>query len=493
MAITITNNSYIFFPYLKSSSRVKIGGIEFRPSTDLDGLDGADTGNVQEICKMLFLRNETRIALSTFTVLPIADRAKNLPDVKKLQKIRDFLGFIYAQPHKASNSLFFTSDHASMVILSTGQESIFLVEPNYNTLVVSNVVTNNFFENDDVPGLSGVFDFNYYFWVVPGCRIYPTSHEMYFNQGQDLSIDLGVLAGNKRFDYQQFLALLDLEDDTAFSERVFTSLRWFNEATRNPGKYDLSMTSLAISIESLLGIKAAEKTDRIIDAIALLLGRPERLEEWVRQFYGERSSLVHEGHSVSQLFNLSNNKQRPEYFGSMYLYGIRIYYLCLGTILAGYHLASEERLSDHFFSNEECYRDIIKIAKNKETPDEQIEKELAILINTVRWNSSVPDSSLEYKTLFSAVNAVSSYVLNKYDKSLLPDLAAELQEYIILYGQNKQLETLEVLNALFSRTQRGRPTSPEICGTLFDLIEEVWIKVSRMYLWLKYEKDRKKS
>ncbi len=49
------------------------------------------------------------------------------------------------------------------------------------------------------------------------------------------------------------------------------------------------------AFETLLRLPEAAKTDRLVDAISLLLGRTDRLSDWAEQFYAARSQVAHEG------------------------------------------------------------------------------------------------------------------------------------------------------------------------------------------------------
>jgi hypothetical protein len=59
---------------------------------------------------------------------------------------------------------------------------------------------------------------------------------------------------------------------------------------------------LAVAFETLLRLPEFSKTDRLVDAISLLLGRTERLDEWAEQFYAARSQVVHEGEVRDEYF-----------------------------------------------------------------------------------------------------------------------------------------------------------------------------------------------
>ena len=61
---------------------------------------------------------------------------------------------------------------------------------------------------------------------------------------------------------------------------------------KNP---DRALLNLAVAFEALLRLPDSSKTERLVDAITLLLGRTERLDDWAQQFYAARSRVAHEG------------------------------------------------------------------------------------------------------------------------------------------------------------------------------------------------------
>jgi hypothetical protein len=86
---------------------------------------------------------------------------------------------------------------------------------------------------------------------------------------------------------------------------------------------------LAIAFETLLRLPEFSKTDRLVDAISLLLGRTGRLDDWAEQFYAARSQVAHEGQVRDRYFYApgGNKRSASGVFGSLMLYGRQIFQL----------------------------------------------------------------------------------------------------------------------------------------------------------------------
>jgi len=153
---------------------------------------------------------------------------------------------------------------------------------------------------------------------------------------------------------------------TPASERVLTSVRWFNEANRGMNGEDASLVSLAIGFEALLGLPPLEKTDRLVDAIGLLLGRGRRLEDWAQQFYKARSDVVHEGHSRQMRFVVTERKGTldGQTYQSLLTLGRVIFRSCLGTVLVGSDLAEQAGIEEKLVANHERFESMCKVLKD---------------------------------------------------------------------------------------------------------------------------------
>jgi hypothetical protein len=145
----------------------------------------------------------------------------------------------------------------------------------------------------DVPGYRGIYNFRHYFWVEPGSRLYGPKPHITLNISQDLQIDLehGFC---QRPDYHLLLQSLE-KPLTPATVRIYSALHWYNAANEESIDRDRALLNLAVAFEALLRLPDSSKTERLVGAITLLLGRTERLDEWAKQFYDARSRVAHEG------------------------------------------------------------------------------------------------------------------------------------------------------------------------------------------------------
>jgi hypothetical protein len=149
--------------------------------------------------------------------------------------------------------------------------------------------------------------------------------------------------------------------------RIFSTMRWFNAANESGLVRSQGLLKLAVAFETLLRLPESSKTDRLVDAISLLLGRTERLGEWAQQFYDARSRVAHEGEVRDQYFypGGTGKRQASGIFGSLMLYGRQIFQLCLSTLLVGIDLAERANLRERFVSNNERFQKLCELLQSK--------------------------------------------------------------------------------------------------------------------------------
>ena len=175
-----------------------------------------------------------------------------------------------------------------------------------------------------VSGYNGLYNLRHSFWVEPGSRVYGPKPHMTLNISQDLFADFE----HRMVGLPHHHLLLDLleKPETPTCLRIFSALRWFNAANESGLGQSQALLNLAVAFESLLRLPESSKTDRLVDAISLLLGRTERLGEWAKQFYDARSRVVHEGEVRDQYFypGGTSKRQASGIFGSLMLNGRQI-------------------------------------------------------------------------------------------------------------------------------------------------------------------------
>jgi hypothetical protein len=223
MTQAINRNSFVFFPFLKTSGPVYIGKYQFRSTDDTEDLSPEQFANVKEIANMFFLQDNLQIKSASYSIIPPANN-DNLEDLINVQNV---VAYIYASPRHEFGDLFLSSGHASIVIITPCQVYESLVYPDFHT---NNVIPKpNFTINKrgEIEGYSVRYNFKNLFWVTKGSRIYPP-HHITLNKSQDLKNEFES-ARTGRDDYRLLCKLLNRKNNCMYS-RTFTAIKWFNSA-----------------------------------------------------------------------------------------------------------------------------------------------------------------------------------------------------------------------------------------------------------------------
>ena len=360
--------SIAVFPFLKTRRAVSIGGLTFRPTDNVDGLPPWQAESVTDIARMLFLKDDLRIRSASYAVVPFVNLNDRSPDVTHLSNLQATVAYLYASPHPTFGDVFLSPEHASMAVFSPGEISIYLVRPDFHVESTEDRSDLSPDERGNVPGYSGLYNFRHYFWVTRGSRVYGPQLHLTLNQAQDLSGDIGAAATESPH-FKLLFRLLD-KPATESSSRILTAVRWFNAASRQAIDDDGAIVNLAIAFESLLGLPQAEKTDRLVDSISLLLGRIPRLDVWARQFYDARSEVVHQGRAQQLHFVATDSPKGTggAIYQSLLTYGRQIFRLCLGTLLMGADMAEQVGLEEKLVTNQERFEKICRTLDDEKVP-----------------------------------------------------------------------------------------------------------------------------
>jgi hypothetical protein len=389
------NFSFAVFPFLKTSSRVSIGHLTFRPTDDTEGLSTEQAACIDEIAGMLFLQNNLRIKSATYSVIPFVDLNEPIVDVEDLKRVQAVVAYCYASPRHEFGDLFLSSEHASMAIFSPGRVPVDLVDPDSNVEVIGAPLDLGAEELGDVEGYSGLYNFIHRFWLAKGSRLYGPKPHLTLNYSQDLSSDLDFKI-DARIDYRLLSELLQ-KPATETSSRVFTAVQWFNAANNEANDDAAAIVNLSIAFEALLSLPKDEKTNRLTDAISLLLGRTQRLDIWAQQFYEARSRIVHEGRVQQLRFVATNSRKANEgqLYQSLVSYGRQIFQFCLGTLLVGADLAESAGLAEKLVTNQERFQNICKILSDKTIGTQERLESIAPLVTAIRQYQYVPEDNLQ--------------------------------------------------------------------------------------------------
>ena len=474
--------SIAVFPFLKTSNTVLLGGIRFTSTEVVDHLLPRQATAVREIAQMLFAQDHMRIKTASYAIVSAVDLDRTPVDTAHLANVQAAIAYLYSSPHGSSGQPFLASEHASMALFTPSNVSIFLLRPGYN-VVAEEVQAFAPDERQEVAGYAGLYDFRHHFWVAKGSRLYgPLPHPV-LNISQDLSRD--VLSASERGSYRLLFGLMN-KSPTRTSSRVFTALRWHNSAHRQATDDYAAIVHLAIAFESLLGLPHTEKTDRLVDAIALLLGRVPRLDDWARQFYEARSHIVHEGHTENLHFvtdGRSSGAQGQRY-QSLLVYGRQIFRLCLGTLLVGADLAEQAGLEERLVTNQERFERLCALLASDDLPVNERVTKAVDLVEAIDRYRFVGETGLRLETMIGAVRLGARALLDSGTNLEEPLRTALIAVGSAVKSQDHyaELDAVRQLEEAMRNVQRAEAGSVALVQ---QLVRVVWGATFMYYYWIK--------
>lgn len=475
---------FAIFPCLKTSAPICIGGYTFRSTTDLSGLSDEQAAAVSEVAAMLYARDDVRIADAVYAITEPLGSLRPGPVIERLNRVRAVVGYLYSSPHPTNGDAFMPFEFASLAVVQPANVSTFLVRPEHGTILPP--FPEGFVADDfhNTPGYEGVYD-RRPVWLAKGSRLYGGHTHTILNIAQDFYIDVGGRRGAGRSGRELLLELLD-RPLTPFCERIFTAIDWFNRANERYEGVDQNLLSLAIAFEVLLELPSSEKTDRLADSIALLLGRTTRLKDWASQFYTARSQVAHEGRVRDWWFYSTKPVQKSERshrFGSVMTYGLEIFQLCLATILTGAKLAEESRLAERFVANSERYIQVAETLGRATGSANAAIAAIAPLVDELDRYQFV-SSPTSVGEVIKALRA-GAKVLSRCDLQISEDLAAALKGF----HDSPKRDDFAALTALDALERQMRSADRVALGPAGEivakLIEVGWRALFQIYYQLR--------
>jgi hypothetical protein len=489
--MTDTDFAVAIFPFLKTSAPVRIGSYTFRSTDDVDGLPPNQAKAINEIAQMLFAQNNLRVKSAAYAILPGIEVHSDDRRLGYLAHLRGVLAYFYAAPHEVFGDVFLPPEEISLALFTPARVSVFLTRPDHHTERTVPISGPEPDSSHYVPGYNGLYNFRHSFWVEPGSRLYGPKPHMTLNISQDLYADIEHRMG-VRPDYHLLLGQLE-KPETPASLRVYSALHWFNLANESGIDPSQALLNLGVAFETLLRLPQDSKTDRLVDAISLLLGRTERIDEWAIQFYQARSRVAHEGQVRDQYFYVggARKKQVSDIFGSLMLYGRQIFRLCVGTLLVGIDLAERADLQEKFITNNERYEKICEMLQDKTCTASEKLLGLAPIIRALERYRFVA-SAIDTGQLLTTAR-LSAATLVTCNQNLPEDLATTVLQCAASTrkdGELRRLAAIEALNAAFEKLELAALT--EEARIVREIINLVWMSVFQRYYWLK-EREQDKS
>jgi hypothetical protein len=479
------------FPFLKTASPVKIGGYAFRSTSDLEGLPSYEAEAVREIAQMLFVQDDLRVKSASYAILPDIQVHSADPRLTYFADLRAVMAYFYSAPHEVFDTVFLNPEEVSLILFTPGRVSTFLTRPEHHTERDAPHPGPSPDPHHYVPGYNGLYNFRHAFWVEPGSRVYGPKPNVALVIAQDLESDITQWVQSRRHDHL-LLELLE-KSSTATSRRIFAAIRWYNNANASGLDQSGALLNLAVAFETLLRLPETYKKERLVDAISLLLGRTDRLDDWADQFYAARSRVAHEGQvRDGHFYASSSTKQRQvtDIFGSLMLYGRHIFQLCVGTVLVGIDLAERAELQDKLTTNNERYGSICRTLEDKsETPSDRLLKVASIVSVIERYQFVV--SAISAGTAIAAVRLATT-TLAACGQDLPEELGSAMAACADTKRRDGELRELEAIEQLYNAFDRvgEQPLSPE-ARVARDITRLVWMSLFQRHYWLKEQRQAK--
>jgi hypothetical protein len=476
----MTGFSIVVFPFLKTGRPIRLGGLTFRATKDIEGLPDEQAAAVTEINGLLYAQDDYRIANASYAITAALDLDRAPHNIPHLEDIHSVVAYLYSSFNVDFGKPFLPVEHATVVVFTPGVFSQYLVHPVFN--VVRNgapVVA----DQDTVRGYAGLYNFRHHFWVTVGSRVYaPVPHPM-LNIGQDLSVDIERAAG--QVTYSALLRLLD-KPHAPIASRALTALRWYASANREATEDYAVIVHLSIAFEALLGLPQSEKTDRLVDSISLLLGRVPRLDTWARQFYDARSKIVHEGRADSLRFTAGDpaGKREAQLYQSLFSYGSQIFRLCLGTLLVGAELAEAAALSETFVTNGERFAALCAILSDSQRGVEDKFDAAAKVVDAIERYRFVGETGLQTKTMIGSIRLAARHLMAS-GIILEPTVHSAFTTMIECRGSQSGLAELEALRGLDEVLSNSQPAGIGSEDVVRRIVKVVWGYVFMHHYWLK--------
>lgn len=473
------------FPFLKTSGPITIGGHTFRSTDDLEGLDRSEASAVEELAQMLFVHGDLRVNSASFALIRSMDIHGNDERLTQLARIRAVLCYLYGSPHEVFGYVALNPEQISLAMFVPDKVSIHITRAEHHTSSVGAGARAQPDAFGYVAGYRGLYNFRHYFWLEPGTRLYASSPNLGLNIHQDLYADLSQHVPH-RPDYQILPTLLDRPVSPA-ALRIYAALDWFNRANESDLELDRSILNLAVAFEALLGLPEASKTERLVDAIALLLGRVERLQSWAEQFYEARSRVVHEGRLGDPYFYVDQKGGQQDIYGSLMLYGRQIFRLCLCTLLVGIDVAERADLQEKLISNRERYEKICRCLDSAETSAANRLLSIEALVRSLQRYHFMPEGPFPLEVILGAAQRASAclwdcaFPMPDSLTAALKGMATSTRKDDILV----RLRAVERLEKEFKAAEKAELRRE--AAIVANLISSAWMKVAPNFFWLEGE------
>jgi hypothetical protein len=396
----ITHTYYGILPYIWTENPVTIFGTTFRGNHDLADLKASDAENLKKLFQIFYLRYNERISQMSYAIVQLIENNPE-PQFKRLSAAQQLLAFIL-------NKYSYRYEQSTLYLLRLGTLHVPVQQSN-GPIVLESPRPSVSGGWETVPAYIGLRNIDNRFKKAISVRL---DAKIYGNSDMH---NFGVLTHLERLVDQQsrtsedwpIVRLLETKPERmgndTFLERVFRSLKWYNQSTSNTlESEEAGLVFLATAFECLLEVSLSESemegeavkgarrnpgvTEHFVRSLQTLLGPVPRLPEWATQFYNARSAAIHRGRAEAHHFLAGPSKHKGQQLSikSLADLGMMIYRICFTTVLAGHFAAEKFDLAGSFFHTQELVNRVIKVLKDtNKSPDDKL-REVQRISSSIR-------------------------------------------------------------------------------------------------------------
>lgn len=370
---------YVFMPYLSTVERRQLRGIVLRNTSDLDDLSDDQQQDIRRLLKAFYFTDSLQ---PTSCVCAVVDLPVQFDEAPVLQQIRDaqtLIIYLCSVPDDRLDSMPLVSERGTIFTFRRWRFT-----PTAPLLPIGPHSTNS----ASAPPASAPVSLGYLghrnltneIWLAPTSRIYPLVSFLGRSSQVDLSIVLDAFDEPSNWALTSVSQAIDV-DISASDRQVLMAMEWYNASTSELVSEQEQLLRLAIAFECLLGLgRSEELTQRITEAILMLLGRMPLLESWIQQFYVARGQIVHQGISTQlrfhplpsdQLTKIRKEKSAspPPTYGGLVHHGRLIFRLCANALRSSRRLSHELEVGQALLDDSQRLKKICELLDGASGPE----------------------------------------------------------------------------------------------------------------------------
>lgn len=376
--------AFIVLPYLYTDKPLSIAGIIFTNSSDEERFTEEEIEELRHIRMLFYLDEEKPVDEILVAKVQLSENADEREEqVTKVRSAHTLLSFLLLnRPDDAYE-----------------QMMLYWIVPREVPV----------FDEEQarrVDGYSMTVNWRHWIEVPRGTRVYPPLPSLLFSKNIPSIQDQLLHDGHLR-DLYDFLrgSLLNRPEQSSRYETLLRAMDWYTRSFSAFISPDEEVIELAVSFETLFHEQGSKERipSEIKKHLRALFGDAPRLQDWVEQFYDERSRIVHEGFAENYRFvsKARGPDEEPLQLDALVNYGRRLLRMCIFNILHATYLANEAKIGAWFTHNQETLENLCEKLTNRDaTPSERLTAATPLVFDLeVMWRHYSGQRDIRLRTL----------------------------------------------------------------------------------------------